>query len=171
MYQAIMAFIRSIGLKSKFNYHCFQELLISCERFASEDNKLILTVTHVCDPKFGEYLVRDQVQLIERINKQGCVHFDYSTFEEMNDMVEKDWEQKLEAYLPYESRVAELFTMLKSPLMQRGIGGKVLNVCFITRDGYHVSFTELETSAEVKDDDIEYLLSGEAIADLASLKA
>ena len=111
----------------------------------------------------------EYIHAIDRINHQGCVQFEYSLLEEIRGIGEKLWAQKLEDYLPYEHRTTEVFSFLKTPLKCHGIHGNGLDVCFATRDGYFISVTELETSNTVKDEDVEYLLSGNALLDLMAL--
>lgn len=170
MYKAIMDFARSVGLKSKSSDGLLSALLIPNQFFASEDNKLILTAVYIKDKQLAMNLIGDYADSIDRINHQGCLHFEYSMLEEIHGIEEKKWAQKLEDYLPYEKRTAELFSFLKTPLLCHGIGGNGLNICLSTQDGYYVTVTELDTSAEVMAEDVVYLLSGQAILDLMARK-
>ncbi len=168
--KAIYEFIRSVGLTSKFNAPDPLSEIIPRQYFASQDNKFIFLAMYIGNKELAREMVGDYMKNIDKLNKHGCLSIEYSLIEEIGGIVDKEWAHRLEELMPYECRTAEIFSIIKAPLRFHGVMGDLINVSFSTQDGYYVSFTELVTSAEVKNEDVEYLLSGKAIEELVAVE-
>lgn len=170
MSRAIFNYIRSVGLKNLPRADDLISSIIPRQSFVSDDNRLSLTAMYIGDKNLANEIIADYIKMMDEFNNQGALKLKYSLMEEICDIEEKEWAQKLEDWLPYEQRSAEVFSVFESPLAHRGIRGKACNISLATHDGYFVSVTAFDTQDEVKEEDVEYFISGQAFQDLVAMK-
>lgn len=168
--KAIYDFIRSVGLRAIPNVNDPLSAIIPKQCYATDDNRLVFTAMYVGDKALANEIIAEYIRLIDEFNNHGDLKIKYSLMDEICGIEEKEWAQKLEDYLPYEQRSSEIFSMIESPLRYRGIKGNACCVSLVTHESYFISVTAFDTQDEVKKEDIEYFLSGQAFQDLIIAK-
>lgn len=167
---SIYDFIRSVGLHRRQTGADPLAEIIPSQCFVSNDNKFMLLAMYIGNKELAAEMISDYAAGIDRINHQGMLNIEYSLMDEICGIGDKEWAQRLEDFLPYEKRTAEIFSVIESPCRLHGVRGNGFNVSLATCDGYFVSFTELAAPGEVKDEDVEYLLSGKAVSELMAVE-